>query len=60
MVAEVLETAQFPTGGRASLDIVLDEIVRVVLLVSVNLGAPQDVGLCWLQADTFISCKSKG
>ena len=58
-MAEVLETAQLPTGGRVALGIVLDEIVRGVLLGPVNLSAPQGVGLGWVQAGTFIACKSK-
>ena len=40
VVAEVSESMQFPTGGRAAFVIVLDKMTRLELLVPVDLGAP--------------------
>ena len=59
-MAEVLEAAQLPTGGRVALGIVLDEIMRGVRLNPVNLSAPQGGGFGWVQAGTFIACNFKG
>ena len=60
VMAEVLETAQFPTGARRALGVILHKIVRTMHCGPEHVDAPQGFGCRGAKICSIVACELKG